>query len=150
MKRSVVSVVALAALPGACSQETPAASRSAAPGTAAATVEAQAGSFRNALATGSEPGQTPERGQPQRYVSPEPPDPDLLRACEAGLKAKGLEAKELQIMLGIAEGICPNLGVTEQRIREIAEIWEEAGCRQYSKEQVLRALNSGECGAPPG
>jgi hypothetical protein len=143
MERCIAAVVTLAILGSACSPEAPLASAADAP------AQVDAGSLRNALAAADQP---PGDGRPDsdRYVPPTLPDLHELRACEAGLKARGLKPEELQIMLGIAEGMCPNLGVTEARIRQIADIWEAAGCRQYTRQQVLHALNSGACGGDAG
>jgi hypothetical protein len=55
------------------------------------------------------------------------------------------------LMMHTPEGVRPNNGVDEARIREIiARDWDAAGCRQYTKEQMLHALESGACGGDAG
>ncbi|MBI1359716.1 MAG: hypothetical protein GC155_05460 [Alphaproteobacteria bacterium] len=74
------------------------------------------------------------------------PDPDETAACQAGLKAHGLTPNEMWVMMHPPEGICPNAGVREARIREIAGFWEAAGCHKHSAAEILHALDSGACG----
>lgn len=71
-------------------------------------------------------------------------------ACQAGLKAKGLTASELWVMLHPPAGVCPNVGVTEARIREIVGFWEAAGCKVHTPKDMLHALESGACGGDAG
>ncbi len=82
-----------------------------------------------------------------------PSDIDLkvASACSAGLVTRGLEEEELFVIMREPVGVCPNMGVTEARIREIiAKDWDAAGCTQYTKEQMLHALNTGACGGDAG
>ncbi len=144
-------VLALAALGGSigCSPDAPQPESAAAPAGVEASPEARAPADAPALSNGVAAEERPALDV-SGYGPSLVPDADLLRACEAGLKAKGVKPEELQIMLGFPQGFCPYMGVTADRIRAIAEIWEEAGCRQYSKEIVLQALNSGACGGDAG
>lgn len=88
---------------------------------------------------------------PQPFVPPPAADPALAAACTTGLKARGLQTNELMLMAHTPDGICPNNGVTEARIREILDKdWEAAGCRQYSKTEMLKALTTGACGGDAG
>jgi hypothetical protein len=85
------------------------------------------------------------------FVPPPAADPALASACTNGLKARGLASNELMLMAHTPDGICPNNGVSEARIREILDKdWEAAGCRQYSKAEMLKALNDGACGGDAG
>jgi hypothetical protein len=85
------------------------------------------------------------------FVPPPAADPALAAACTNGLKARGLASNELMLMAHTPDGICPNNGVTEARIRAILDKdWEAAGCRQYSKAEMLKALNDGACGGDAG
>ena len=85
------------------------------------------------------------------FVPPPAADPALATACTNGLKARGLASNELMLMAHTPDGICPNNGVTEARIREILDKdWEAAGCRQYSKAEMLKALDTGACGGDAG
>lgn len=82
-----------------------------------------------------------------------PSDIDLKVAsvCSAGLVTRGLQEEELFVIMHEPDGVCPNMGVSEARIREIiAKDWDAAGCTQYTKEQMLHALNSGACGGDAG
>ncbi len=68
----------------------------------------------------------------------------------AGLKPRGLEERAV-VMLHTPDGICPNVGVEEPRIREIlAKDWEAAGCRVHTPKEMLKALESGACGGDGG
>jgi hypothetical protein len=76
---------------------------------------------------------------------------DSMPACRSGLIAKGLNEAELEIMLGPMAGVCPSMGVSEGRIREILNtIWTQAGCHQHGPIEVARALDSGACGGDAG
>jgi hypothetical protein len=78
-------------------------------------------------------------------------DPQVAAACSAGLVTRGLEENEHWLIMHEPAGICPNMGVTEARIREIiAKDWNEAGCTQFTREQMLNALNTGACGGDAG
>ncbi|MFT3722429.1 MAG: hypothetical protein QM773_02495 [Hyphomonadaceae bacterium] len=86
-------------------------------------------------------------------ADPAPPAIDLkvASACSAGLVTRGLQEEELFVIMHEPAGVCPNMGVSEARIREIiAKDWDAAGCTQYTKEQMLSALNSGACGGDAG
>lgn len=93
---------------------------------------------------------------PARSLADAPPLPagvalEVATACTAGLAARGLSDAELWLVLGAPEGVCPNNGVTEQRLREIiAKDWAPASCTQFTAEQMLKALNSGACGGNAG
>lgn len=90
-------------------------------------------------------------GQPPAYVQTDMSPTDSMPACRAGLKAKGLNDAELDIMLGPMAGVCPNNGVSEGRIREIlTTVWTQAGCHQHGPVEVARALDSGACGGDAG
>jgi hypothetical protein len=85
------------------------------------------------------------------YISPPGVDPQVAAACSSGLVTRGLEENELWLITHEPDGVCPNMGVTEARIREIiAKDWDAAGCTQYTREQMLNALNSGHCGGDAG
>jgi hypothetical protein len=76
---------------------------------------------------------------------------DSMPACRSGLIAKGLNEAELEIMLGPMAGVCPSMGVSEGRIREILNtIWTQAGCHQHGPIEVAKALDSGACGGDAG
>lgn len=94
----------------------------------------------------------PQSDQPlPAYVQTDMSPTDSMPACRAGLKAKGLNDAELDIMLGPMAGVCPNNGVTEGRIREIlTTIWTQAGCHQHGPVEVAKALDSGACGGDAG
>ena len=80
-----------------------------------------------------------------------PDDNPETPQCVAGLKARGLKENELWVMLHTPDGICPNVGVEEARIREIlAKDWEAAGCKVHTPKEMLRALESGACGGDAG
>ena len=88
---------------------------------------------------------------PGVFIPPAAVDPAIATACTNGLKARGLKENELWLMAHTPDGICPNNGVTEARIREILDKdWDAAGCRQYSKAEMLKTLNSGACGGDAG
>lgn len=90
--------------------------------------------------------------QPVRAVAaPAGAGADLAAACASGLAARGLTDNELSLVLKAPEGVCPNAGVDERRIREIiARDWDAAGCTQFTREEMLRALDSGACGGDAG
>lgn len=80
-----------------------------------------------------------------------PDDNPETAQCVAGLKARGLKENELWVMLHTPDGICPNVGVEEPRIREIlAKDWEAAGCKVHTPKEMLKALESGACGGDAG
>lgn len=87
-----------------------------------------------------------------RSLADAPPLPDgvdvqVATTCAAGLAARGVKETELWLVLGEPAGVCPNNGVTEQRLRSIiADDWAPAGCTQFSKDQMLHALETGACG----
>jgi hypothetical protein len=104
-----------------------------------------------AQAEPAQPAPPPTATDPGGFVPPPAADPALAAACTNGLKARGLASNELMLMAHTPDGICPNNGVTEARIREILDKdWEAAGCRQYSKAEMLRALTIGACGGDAG
>lgn len=80
--------------------------------------------------------------------------PDIVyqfEDCTRGLKARGLKPNELWVMANGPQGACPNNGVSEARLREIlTKDWEAAGCKQYSKAEMLHALDTGACGGDAG
>lgn len=85
------------------------------------------------------------------YRPPDGVDPHVAAACAAGLTARGLTQDELWLVMHEPAGLCPNLGVEEPRIRQIiAKDWDAAGCRQFTQDQMLHALNSGACGGDAG
>lgn len=95
--------------------------------------------------------QTAQAGPSGAFVPPPAADPALASACTNALKARGLKESELWLMAHTPDGICPNNGVSEARIREILDKdWEAAGCRQYSKAEMLKALDTGACGGDAG
>ena len=78
-------------------------------------------------------------------------DVQAWAACGAGLKSRGLKDNELWVVLHEPEGICPNVGVSEPRIREIiANDWNAASCTHATKEAMLKALDTGGCGGDAG
>jgi len=80
------------------------------------------------------------------YRPPDGVDVQVAEACAAGLTARGLKQNELWLVMHEPDGVCPNAGVEAPRIREIiAKDWEAAGCKQFTREQMLHALNSGAC-----
>lgn len=93
---------------------------------------------------------------PARSLADAPPLPagvglEVATACTAGLAARGLSDAELWLVLGAPVGVCPNNGVTEQRLRDIiAKDWAPASCTQFTAEQMLKAMNSGACGGNAG
>ena len=85
------------------------------------------------------------------YRPPAGVDLQAAEACVAGLVSRGLSEREVWLVAREPEGVCPNLGIDELRIREIiAKDWDAAGCRQFTKEQMLHALDSGACGGEAG
>lgn len=69
--------------------------------------------------------------------------------CATGLAARGAKEKELWLMLGAPEKVCPTADVTEARIRDlVAKDWGPAGCTQFTAAQMLAALDSGACAKP--
>jgi hypothetical protein len=104
-----------------------------------------------AQAEPAQPAPATPATDPGGFVLPPAAEPALAAACTNGLKARGLQANELMLMAHTPDGICPNNGVTEARIREILDKdWEAAGCRQYSKAEMLKALTTGACGGDAG
>ncbi|MEQ1784964.1 MAG: hypothetical protein ABMA14_26765, partial [Hyphomonadaceae bacterium] len=91
-----------------------------------------------------------------RSLADAPPLPDgvdqqVAATCAAGLVARGVSEPELWIVIGDPAGVCPNNGVTEQRLRKIiADDWAPASCTQFTKEQMLHALDTGACGGNAG
>lgn len=86
-----------------------------------------------------------------QQAAPSDIDLKVASACSAGLVTRGLQEEELFVIMHEPAGVCPNMGVSEARIREIiAKDWDAAGCTQYTKEQMLNALNSGACGGDAG
>lgn len=84
---------------------------------------------------------------------PLPPGVDInvATACAAGLVARGVDESELWIVLGAPDGVCPNNGVSEKRLRDIiAKDWGPARCTQFTQTQMLTALESGACGGDAG
>ena len=85
------------------------------------------------------------------YTPPEGVDAATAEACATGLASRGLKENEIWLMVQTPDGVCPNVGVDEPRIRAIiANDWEAAGCKQFTKEQMLHALDSGACGGDAG
>ena len=85
------------------------------------------------------------------YTPPPGVDPQVAATCASRLVTRGLQEEELWLIMHEPAGVCPNMGVTEARIREIiAKDWDAAGCTQYTKEQMLAALNAGQCGGDAG
>lgn len=90
-------------------------------------------------------------GSMDDYRPPAGVDPAVAEACVTGLVSRGLSENEVWLVAREPEGVCPNLGIDEPRIREIiAKDWEAAGCTQFTKEQMLHALDSGACGGDAG
>ena len=78
-------------------------------------------------------------------------DATAWAACGTNLTARGLKENELWVMLHDTTGICPNVGVSEARIREIiANHWDAASCTHAAKVQMLKALDTGACGGDAG
>jgi len=112
---------------------------------------AKAEAPKTAQAEPAAPVPSATAADPGGFVPPPAADPALASACTNGLKARGLASNELMLMAHTPDGICPNNGVTEARIREILDKdWEAAGCRQYSKAEMLKALTTGACGGDAG
>ena len=85
------------------------------------------------------------------YLPPDGVDPQVAEACAAGLVSRGLKENELWLVMHEPAGVCPNVGVEEPRIREIiSKDWDAAGCKQFTKEQMLHAIDSGACGGDAG
>lgn len=90
-------------------------------------------------------------GSMDDYRPPAGVDPQVAETCVTGLVARGLSEKEVWLVAREPDGVCPNLGIDEPRIREIiAKDWDAAGCKQFTKEQMLHALDSGACGGDAG
>lgn len=71
--------------------------------------------------------------------------------CAAGLIARGVKENELWLVLQEPDGICPNNGVSEERLRAIiANDWAPAGCLQFTNAQMLEAMDNGRCGGDAG
>jgi hypothetical protein len=77
-------------------------------------------------------------------------NPDETAACQAGLRARGLKDNEMWLMMHTPDGVCPNGGVGEKRIREIVGFWRAAGCTKHTPAEMLHALESGACGGDAG
>jgi hypothetical protein len=77
-------------------------------------------------------------------------NPDETAACQAGLRSRGLRANEMWVMMHTPDGICPNAGVDEARIREIVGFWAASGCSRRTPAEMLHALESGACGGDAG
>jgi len=78
-------------------------------------------------------------------------DATAWAGCGAKLADRGLSENELWLMMHDPAGICPNVGVSEARIREIiASDWDAAQCTHATKEQMLKALDTGACGGDAG
>ncbi len=76
-------------------------------------------------------------------------DQAVAATCAAGLVARGAKEKELWLVLGAPEKVCPGDGVSEARIRDIVgKDWEPAGCTQFTPAQMLNALDTGACVKP--
>lgn len=91
--------------------------------------------------------------QSRTDAPPLPPGVDInvATACAAGLVTRGITEPELWLVMGSPDGVCPNNGVTEKRLRDIiAKDWDAASCTQFSKEQMLHALDTGACGGDAG
>lgn len=85
------------------------------------------------------------------YTPPPGVDAQVAAACATGLIQRGLKDTEVWLVLHEPAGVCPNAGVDEPRIREIiAKDWDAAGCKQFTKEQMLHALDTGACGGDAG
>lgn len=85
------------------------------------------------------------------YTPPPGVDVQVAAACAAGLAQRGLKDTEVWLVMHEPAGVCPNAGVDEPRIREIiAKDWDAAGCKQFTKEQMLNALDTGACGGDAG
>lgn len=103
--------------------------------------------------------QKPPSSEPPAPLPPEienftlPPgaDPALAVACASALSTRGLKPNELLFMARGPEAICPSKDVSEARIREILnKDWDAAGCKQFTKAEMLKALDSGACGGNAG
>ena len=94
-------------------------------------------------------------------------DATAWAACGTNLTARGLKENELWVMMHDTSGICPNAfppacrGAGDAmwtrflphmiRIREIiANDWDAASCTHATKEQMLKALDTGACGGDAG
>jgi len=85
------------------------------------------------------------------YTPPPGVDPQAAASCAEGLVRRGLNENELWLVMHEPAGVCPNAGVDAPRIREIiAKDWEAAGCKQFTQQQMLQALESGACGGDAG
>jgi hypothetical protein len=84
-----------------------------------------------------------------------PPPPGVTEKqvadCGAGLVARGLKENEIWLMLQAPDGICPNNGVSAERLREIiANDWAQAGCLQFTNAKMLEAMDTDRCGGDAG
>ena len=103
-----------------------------------------------AMASGQCAATSPQ-GSMDDYHPPAGVDLQVAEACVAGLVSRGLSEKEVWLVAREPEGVCPNLGIDEPRIREIiAKDWDAADCGHFTKEQMLHALDSGACGGDAG
>jgi hypothetical protein len=89
-------------------------------------------------------------GFDQPFV-PDGVSPQAVTDCATGLVGRGITEAEFNIVMREPAAICPNTGVSEDRLREIiTRDWPAAGCTQLTQEQMLAALNSGACGGDAG
>ncbi len=96
-------------------------------------------------------GLCPVRSEADAPPLPAGVDQQVAATCAAGLVARGVSEPELWIVIGEPAGVCPNNGVSEQRLRKIiANDWGVASCTQFTQEQMLHALDSGACGGNAG
>lgn len=143
MRRLAVALAGLAL--AACSPgEAPVAPEAAVTAEMPAAVQPEAPPSTNII-----PPQSADAPPPNTFTDMSPTD--STPACRRGLIEKGLNAAELEIMLGPMAGVCPNTGIDEKRIRDIlANIWTQAGCRAHSPAEVAKTLESGACGGDAG
>lgn len=79
-------------------------------------------------------------------------DTQAWATCGANLTSRGLTSNELWVVMhDPVAGICPNLGVSEARIRDIiAKDWVAASCTHATRDAMLKALDTGACGGDAG
>jgi hypothetical protein len=92
------------------------------------------------------PARAPDVFDPDHVVINETPE------CSQALQVNfGLTNRELWVMThDPVVGICPNAGVTEARIREIAALWDRAPCHKHTPAEMLHALDTHACGGDAG
>ncbi|HVY91065.1 MAG TPA: hypothetical protein VG942_19505, partial [Hyphomonadaceae bacterium] len=74
--------------------------------------------------------------------------PECVRTIQ---RDYGVSNPELWVMTHDPNGyVCPNAGVSEARIREIAGLWEKAGCHKHTAAELLSALDKHQCGGDAG